>query len=231
MLKAIIFDFDGVLVDSERPHYLAFLAVAQTLGITFSWQDYLDRFIGFDDRDVFRVLLGRPPGNDPAEDKAQLATLCDRKAQQFERIVNQEIHAVPGATELVRAALTQRWPIAIASGATRQDIDLILDKINLAGCFEVIVTADDVPRSKPDPTSYAMAVEQLAHQHPAMKLLPRDCLAIEDTAAGVESARGAGLWTLGLTSTGPADVLYRAHRVVTTLENLTLEQLRSWFGP
>ena len=96
--------------------------------------------------------------------------------------------------------------------------------------FEVIVSADQVARSKPDPTTYRLAVQRLAELYPEHGLTPADCLAIEDTAAGIESARGAGLMTLGITTTGPASALSRAHRVEPGLQGVTLNQLNQWFG-
>lgn len=121
-------------------------------------------------------------------------------------------------------------PIAIASGATRLDIELMLEGLGLRERFELIVSANDVSVSKPHPQTYARAAEQLAAMHPGLGLRPGECLAIEDTAAGIESATGAGLLTLGLTTTGPAETLHRAMRVVPNLTGVTIDQLRRWYG-
>ena len=120
-------------------------------------------------------------------------------------------------------------PIAIASGATKHDIDLILGKLNLAAYFRPIITADDVSHSKPDPHTYTLAVDSLTDQYPDLMIKPPDCLAIEDTPAGIESARRAGLKTLGLATTHEADKLHAAHRVVQTIEGLTIDILHQWF--
>lgn len=222
MLEAIVWDFDGVIVNSEPMHYQAFQRVAKSIDYTFTWDEYLDKFIGFDDRDTFRTMLGVPPGGSPGEDKKKLAGLCEQKGDAFEAVVNEGVESIPGSIDLINHA-TGKLRLAIASGATQRDIDLILGKLGLTGRFETIVTADDVKRSKPDPQSYALAVRRLG-------VAPNTALAIEDTAAGIESARGAGLWTLGLASSGPASLLRRAHRVVETLEGLSVVQLQSWFG-
>lgn len=228
MLKAIVFDFDGVIVDSEPAHYRAFLQIAQPLGLTFSYEQYLKDYVGFDDRDAFRHIftqLGRP-----SPDDAQLARLIEDKAQAFEDIVDQGMDTIPGVLDLIAQAKAEGFPIAIASGATRRDIDHILKGLKLSGGFDPIITADLVEYSKPDPTSYALAVKGLAARLPALNIQPGDCLAIEDTAAGIASARGAGLMALGLTTTGSADKLGQAQRVIPNLQGVTLEKLREWFN-
>jgi HAD superfamily hydrolase (TIGR01509 family) len=229
MLKAIVFDFDGIIVDSEPLHYRAFLRVGERLGVRFSYEEYLDTYIGYDDRDAFRVMLGLPAGaKSGGADEARIAALVEEKADAFEAIVGEGIAPIAGAPELIRG-LSGVVPIAIASGATARDIELILRRLDLHASFEAIVSADQVAKSKPDPASYALAVETLARRLPALRIEPGDCLAIEDTAAGVESARGAGLLTLGMTTTGTAEKLHRAHRVVAGFEGLTWEGLRAWF--
>jgi beta-phosphoglucomutase len=230
MLKAIVFDFDGVIVDSEPLHYRAFLKVAEPLGVHFSYDEYLARYIGYDDRDSFRVMLGMEPGvQGTPEEQAEIGELVRRKGEAFQEVVRAGVDAIPGVPDLVREAAAA-MPLTIASGATSQDIDTILGGMRMKPLFTAIVTADRVPRSKPDPASYALAVADLARARPDLALTPGDCLAIEDTAAGIESARGAGLRTLGLATTGPAEKLRRADRVLDGAAGLTLAKLREWFG-
>lgn len=230
MLKAIVFDFDGVLVDSEPLHYRAFLRIAEPLGVRFTYQEYLRTYIGYDDRDAFRVMLGLQPGRPgtPAEEERVHQMGLD-KALAFQAVVDEGIEPIPGMIDLVREA-GSAMPIAIASGATIADIRLILNKLQLAELFQVIVTADDVERSKPDPQTYRLAVEKLSRRHADKALTPGECLSIEDTAAGIASARGAGLMSLGLATSGnPAD-LHAAHRVELSAEGLNVSKLRQWFG-
>jgi len=225
MLKAIVFDFDGVVVDSEPVHYQAFIEIGREIGVTFDYDHYLRHYIGFDDRDAIRTMLaeaGLPAGDD------RIAELRNQKQQVFERLVSQGAAAIPGAVELIDEAHAQ-IPIAVGSGATSLDIELMLVSLDRRDRFEVIVSADHVGRSKPDPATYRMAVEQLAARHPDLGLLPQDCLAIEDTAAGIESARGAGLMTLGIATTGRASSLARANRVEAGLQGVSLDLLRQWF--
>ncbi|MFA9476722.1 HAD family hydrolase [Phycisphaerales bacterium AB-hyl4] len=229
MLKAIVFDFDGVLVDSEPLHYEAMLAVAKPLGVTFDYREYLNDLIGFDDRDAMRTILAKA-GQTVSETEVDepLRELMDEKQRAFEQRVAKGIEPIPGAMELLDAAAAA-MPVAIASGATRADIELILGQLGRLDQFTTIVTADDVERSKPAPQSYVLAVQRLAETHPELLLSPRECLAIEDTAAGLASAHAAGLRTLGLTTTSPAESLRQADRVVPELAGITPTVLRHWF--
>lgn len=229
MIKAIVFDFDGVIVNSEPLHYRAFLRVAKPLGVEFTYDEYLARYIGYDDRDAFRVMLGLQAGVPGSEQQqAQVCQLIEAKALAFEEVVHEGIETIPGIVDVVEEAAAA-MPIAIASGATRRDITLILEKLGLRDRFLTIVSADVVDRSKPDPASYTLAVRRLQELNPLADLRPKDCLSIEDTAAGIESARGAGLKTLGLATSCPASALHRANRVIESARGLTLEQLRTWY--
>ncbi|MBI1338444.1 MAG: HAD-IA family hydrolase [Phycisphaera sp.] len=223
MPSAIIFDFDGVIVDSERLHYLAFLRVMERYAFTFDFNQYLTRYVGFDDRDGFRALLADAGQRELTHDQPLIRELCLEKARAFERVVHEGVTAIPGAVELVKEAHAQQLPIAIASGATREDIDLILHALALKNHFRAIVSANDVARSKPDPTTYRMALERL-------NITAHNAVALEDTAAGIESARGAGLRVLGVGTLNDPSQLTRAHRSVQDLRSVTVSKLREWFG-
>jgi HAD superfamily hydrolase (TIGR01509 family) len=229
MLEAIVFDFDGVLVDSEPLHFRAFQELAGPLGVSLDYSRYLQTYIGFDDRDALRhMLTGRAEPLDETMEQ-RVAALCQQKQQVFERLLAEGAAALPGAFELARAS-AGRWPIAIASGATAGEIAQMLQTVGQGEAFDVIVSADDVARSKPDPQSYALAVERLKREKGRPGLTPGACLAIEDTETGLASARAAGLWTLGVTTTREADQLAEADRVVSSLTEVTVDQLQQWFG-
>ncbi|MEM6553278.1 MAG: HAD family phosphatase [Planctomycetota bacterium] len=226
-MQAIVFDFDGVLVDSEPLHFLAFTLVGKSLDPAlaehFTYERYLDEYIGFDDRDAFRHMLTQ--ANQPIDDD-RIAELCAKKQTAFDAVIaSGQAAAIPGAVELVRECLVAELPIAIASGATRKDIDQLLASpaLELTDAFPIIVTTDDVQRSKPNPETYRLAVERL-------NLDPADCLAIEDTAAGLASASAAGLQTLGLATTGPLDPLFPlADQLAEDLSKLKLADLQRLF--
>lgn len=234
MLEAIVFDFDGVLVDSEPMHFAALREVAAELGVELDASLYNGVFIGFDDRDAFRALLSMRAGGAPDPDaidaslEGEVHRLCVRKQGAFDRRAEAGVEPLPGVRELLDD-LAGRLPLAIASGATRRDIEGILDGLDWRHRFETIVTADDVARSKPDPQTYALAVERLAARTtPSVK--PSTCLAIEDTSTGLASAVSAGLRTLAVCTTSPASSLEAAERVAPSLEGLSREQLEHWFA-
>ncbi len=223
MLKAVVFDFDGIIVDSEPMHYRAFQKVLEPLGAGYSWQEYVDRYMGFDDRDAFREAF-RMHGLQLAEGK--LADLIDAKATSFQDVIADGVRPYPGVVELVKS-LSGRIPLAICSGALRSDIEPVLQQLSLQGAFDLKVTAEDVHASKPDPSSYILAVQRLQGAFPGHGITPAASLAIEDTPAGIMSAVGAGMTVLAVTNSYPAVDLVKASRTVESLAGITIEDLRS----
>jgi beta-phosphoglucomutase len=221
-LQAVIFDFDGVIVDTEHLHYEALNRVLEPMGMGFSWDVYVRDLIGFDDRGAFAAVLRkkRQPYND-----AEIKRLVERKAATFHHMVSAEPpDPFPGSVELIRH-LSGRIPLGLCSGALRSDIAPIFKVLALETAFDVLVTADDVRASKPDPSCYRLAVNRLAEKH-GIALRPAQCLAIEDTPAGITSAKGAKLRVLGLTNSYDREYLDLADYVRDTLEGLDLEGLR-----
>ncbi len=224
LLDAVVFDFDGVIVNSEPLHHEAFGRVLEPLGLSFGWDEYLSHYLGFDDRDAFREafrLRGRSVG------EAELRGLIDAKAQAFEELVKQKgATPFPGVLGLIRRIGEAGVPLALCSGALKRDVDPILRKLEIAGAFAAMVTADDVAVSKPDPASYRLAVERLNGAAPAQAIDAARCVAIEDTPAGIEAARGAGLRVLAISNSYPREALRGAARVVASLEEVSLDDLR-----
>lgn len=218
---AVIFDFDGIIVDTEPIHYHAFQQVLNPLGLGYSWEEYMERYIGFDDRDAFREAF-REAGKEIGPE--QLAALIDKKASLFEHIVQQGVTAYPGVISLL-TNLKGNVPLALCSGALRSDILPILDTMAIRDVFDVLVTADDVKESKPDPQSYILAVKKLSVTFPEKHITADRCIAIEDTPAGIASAMKAGVRVLAVTNSYTADRLDRAVYVTDTLDSVTMELL------
>lgn len=212
MLAAVIFDFDGIIVDSEPMHFRAFNEVLNPLDINISWDDYCDIYIGFDDRDAFREVFnasGRIPESD------DIPKLIKQKTEVFQSYVrNGEATPLPGAIDLIKS-IPVALPTALCSGALREDILPIINKLGIADAFKTIVTAEDTPRSKPDPAPYKLTVEKLELDDPAA------AIAIEDTPAGIMSAKGAGLKVLAVTNSYDRDFLMEADGITDSLENVT----------
>ncbi len=223
---AVIFDFDGIIVDTEPIHYQAFQQVLNPLGIGYSWEEYIDKYIGFDDRDAFREAFHAAGKK---LDPENLAALINRKAELFENIVQQGVAAYPGVISLIRA-LKGNVPLALCSGALRSDILPILDNMAIRDAFDVLVTSEDVKESKPNPQSYILAVKRLAEYFPERNITPECCIAIEDTPAGIVSALAAGIRVLAVTNSYNADRLEGAVHVTDSLETVTLELLANLVG-
>ncbi len=222
VLKAVVFDFDGIIVDSEPMHYRAFQKVLEPLGAGYTWQEYIDRYMGFDDRDAFREAF-RVHGLQLRE--GQLQELIDVKAACFQEVIAAGVQPYPGVVELIRS-LSGTVPLAICSGALRSDIEPVLDQLSLTGAFDRMVTADEVQVSKPDPASYLLAVSQLQEAFPGVGITSASSLAIEDTPAGIVSAVNAGLKVLAVTNSYPASELGMAVKSVDSLAGISVEDLR-----
>lgn len=220
MLSAVIFDFDGVIVDTEPLHYKAFQEILVPLGLGYSWEEYLDRYIGFDDRDAFREAFKE--GGRSLSD-GELKELMVEKAGAFLKIVSAGVPPYPGVVELIRS-ISGNLPLGLCSGALRSDIDPILEQLGLTGIFDAMVTADEVAVSKPDPESYRVAVQRLRDLFPG-KVEAAAALAVEDTPAGIESATGAGLKVLAVTNSYPRERLAGACKVVNSLSGIDLQGL------
>ena len=221
-LAAVVFDFDGVIVNTEPLHHAAFCEVLRPLGVDFTWEQYVSHFLGFDDRDAISEAFrkaGREIGAGP------LRHLIDAKAAAFERLAAERgAEPYPGVESLIRR-LSGAVPLALCSGALRRDVEPILRRLALWDRFGVMVTADEVAASKPDPVSYALAVERLSAAYPDRGIVPPRCVAIEDTPAGIEAARGAGLKVLALPNSYDRARLRTAHHILDTLENVNLGDL------
>ena len=221
-LRAIVFDFDGVIANSEPLHFLAFRDVLSAHGFPLTEADYYARYLGFDDVGVFQAVgAERHAGWTPADIRALVAD----KAVQLEALEHGTSILFPGAADAIRRAASL-VPIAIASGARGDEIRRVLHREQLAGYFAAIVSAEDTAVSKPAPDPYVRALALLAPVT-GSDLKGAECVAIEDSVWGLESARAAGLKTVGVTSTYDASALTGADLVIRGLDDLNLEQLAS----
>ena len=227
-LDAVIFDFDGVLVDSEPFHQAAINAVLAPLGLELSQEEYEDHYLGFDDRGVFQHRFH--VAHRPLE-QAGLRELVEGKAVAFARLIAERgIQPFPGAVELLAALKAEKIPLALCTGATHRDVMVILDRVRALNQFDAVVTTDEVAVSKPDPTCYRLALEKLWLAHPRSHIRPTHTLAIEDSPWGIEAAKGAGLKVAGLESTYTAPRLRKADFTLPTLAGITPAALDELIG-
>ena len=213
-IQAVVFDFDGVLADSEMLHLRVYRELLGPSGVNITTEQYYERYLGFDDEGVFqqiaidyKLLLG----------DEEIELLIAEKARRFEALVASEDVMYPAAAACVRR-LRAAWPLGIASGARRSEIELMLRGARLSDAFAFIVAAGDTDRGKPAPDPYVRAAE--LHGVP-----PQACVAIEDSHAGLESARTAGLRTIAIATTYPRDTL-TGDAVIDSLDEITLDLVR-----
>jgi HAD superfamily hydrolase (TIGR01509 family) len=221
MLRAIVFDFDGVIANTEPLHFLAFRDVLAEDSVELSEDDYYSRYLGYSDEGAFRKI---------AEDRglgwseAQLAAVWTRKAARLEQLERDRSVLFPGAEDAIRRAAAV-VPIAIASGALRHEIVRVLDRAGLTPLFRVIVAAGDTAASKPAPDPYLAAVAQLSALAPT-PIAGADCVAIEDSPWGVNSARDAELRTVAVTTSYDTRAFAAADLVIANISALDVPVLQ-----
>jgi HAD superfamily hydrolase (TIGR01509 family) len=224
VVRAIVFDFDGVLANSEPLHFRAYRDVLAADGVTLTEDEYYARYLGYDDRGAFEAI-GRDRGRSWSPD--EISTLVDRKAHTLEALETAGDLLFPGARAAVETAAAA-LPIAVASGARTAEILRALGHTGLAELFTAIVGAEDTARSKPAPDPYLKAVT-LLHERRG-PLSARECVAVEDSRWGLESARAAGLKTVGVTQTYDAASIGPADLVIPSMLAFDLEAIRQRFS-
>ncbi|HEX8458277.1 MAG TPA: HAD family phosphatase [Pyrinomonadaceae bacterium] len=214
MIKAILFDFNGVIIDDEPLQMKAAQAALAAEGITLTEQDYYDS-LGMDDATFFRAALARA-GRDG--DDELFKRVLDEKVRQHREMIAEELPLFPGVVTFIKA-LARHYPLAVVSMARRDDIGHVLERAGLERAFTVVVSAEDVSACKPDPACVNRALEKLneARQRAGQTpLAPAECLVIEDAPPGIEAARRAGMRTLGVTNTVSESALRAAGADVVT---------------
>jgi beta-phosphoglucomutase-like phosphatase (HAD superfamily) len=222
VLRAIVFDFDGVIANSEPLHFRAFRDVLADRGVALTEADYYTRYLGFDDLGAFRAI-GRDQGR--AWAVADLRSLTDDKAVRMEALERDASVLFPGAVEAIQRTAAA-VPIAIASGALGAEIRRVLDGANLTRHFAAIVAAEDTAAGKPAPDPYQRAVALLSTAMDMDGLAPGDCVAIEDSRWGIASARAAGLRAVGVTTSYDAGELAEADLIIGSLAELDVANLQ-----
>jgi beta-phosphoglucomutase len=216
MIRAVVFDFDGVIANSEPLHFRAYRDVLADRGVALTEAAYYQNYLGYDDVGAFRAIAA---DCGTSFDDSEVAELVASKAVRLEALEKNGSVLFPGAREAI-ARTASMWPVAIASGALKSEILRVLDHESLRSYFPVVVSAEDTPASKPDPAPYLLAVQLLGATMDG--LTPSACVAIEDSKWGLVSARRAGMRTIGITHTYPASELTEvADAVIDHLDRFT----------
>ncbi len=214
MIRAVLFDFDGVLVDSERLHYEALHYVLQGQGMDLTWEEFRQGCIGVPDRDAVRWALER----NGRHDETLIAEILRRKNEVYDEWLPHRLRTMEGAVEVV-LTLAERFALAIASGALRHQIEGVLVREGIHSLFQAIVTPDDYQKGKPDPEPFLQAMEKL-NTSLSPSLRPHECLVVEDAPAGVQAACKAGMRCVALRTYFDDDALQGADLVLDSLKDL-----------
>jgi beta-phosphoglucomutase len=217
MTSAVIFDMDGVLVDSYAAHFASWREACAERGVTMTEAAFAAGF-GRTGAEVLRELWPGPIG--PAE----LAAIEDAKEQRYRAMIGDAFPAVDGARELVESLAAAGFRLAVGSSGPPENVALVVDRLGLAGCFGALVTGRDVVRGKPDPQVFALAAERLG-------VRPEHALVVEDAAVGIAAAHAAGMLAVGYVGTGrTAGELAAADLVVRSLRELDPAVVRELLG-
>ncbi len=226
MLKAIIFDFDGVIADTEPLHLKAFQLTLKEKGIELSDEDYFENYLAYDDKTLFKELL---KDRNYEHNEAQISDFMNRKSEHFENVLKGNILVLEGVPEFI-SEVSGKYPLAIGSGAIRSEIIYILESGGLREHFEIIVSADEVINCKPDPEVFIEALRRLNNlDSVSEEISPQECLVIEDSTSGIKAAHSAGMKCLAITNSYAAEKLSEAELIKQSLKGIYLEEIEDLF--
>jgi HAD superfamily hydrolase (TIGR01509 family) len=222
MLQAVIFDFDGVIADSEALHYQALNTIFKRFGVDVPKELHWQKYLGYTDlENIEAVNRDFSMGLDAAAIDEQI----DAKKIVFDELASKESVIFDGVQAFIRMLMDNGVRIAICSGALLSDIELMLEGTSFADVFEVIVTADDVTHGKPDPEGYLQALEKL-NQQGKPPIEASGCIVIEDSHWGLEAATAAKMNPIAVTNSYSRDQLDgKAAKIVDRLDELTMADL------
>jgi beta-phosphoglucomutase len=222
MLRAVIFDFDGVITDSEILHFRSFNRVLAPYGAEITMKDYYKTYLGLTDVDCFNLLIRE--GHLKA-DTQKIEELVKQKDQIFKNLAKTEGRIIEGVRDFLQMLEQNNIPMAICSGALLAEIELILEEARLRHFFETIVSAEQVRKGKPSPDGFLLTLRKLnkGRQTP---ITGAQCVVIEDSHWGLQAAKGAGMHTVAVTNSYDAQQLALAEKIVARLSELSISDLQ-----
>jgi beta-phosphoglucomutase len=228
MLNLVVFDFDGVIADSEPSHFEMLRQTLEEEAVVLNWRDYCERYLGYDDQECIRHIL-LDFGRDAAP--ALVSRLVGHKSEKFAQYIKDHCVILPGVPELLTDLQTQRVTCAICSGALRSEIEFVLNQAGLGHFFDVIVAAQDVTASKPDPEGYLLSLSRVnARRDGQPPIRVDECVVIEDSMWGIQAAKAAQMPCLAVANSYPPDALGQADAVVPNLTEVSAATLRQLVG-
>lgn len=230
MLKAVLFDFNGVIINDEPIHKELIDEILLRENLRPSPDEFTQLCLGRSDRICLKNLLTRR-GRIVTED--YLNKLIESKSQAYRQKLASfmELPIYSGVEETLKKIQSVGLTIGLVTGSVRANVELVLELIGIGDYFKVIIAGDDIKTSKPDPDGYLLAVKCLNQQEPAWQLKPENCLVIEDTPAGIQAAKSAGMQVVGIANTYPFHMLQRqANWTIDYLTELEIERIKKVFS-
>lgn len=219
--KALVFDFDGIITDTEPVHMEAWQGVLEPLGVFIEEEEFKTQYVGLNDRDFLDVVS---KNHKHYFEDAERMDLIERKSAATIELLQKEIPLLPGVREFIEGA-SDGHLMAICSGANRGEIEFILKHLKWTEVFAPIVASDSVTRGKPDPEGYIRALEGL-NERAGTVVLADEALAIEDSPKGIAAAKAAGLRCLAVKNSFSSSDLSEADWVVDSLAEVVLNELK-----
>lgn len=229
-LKAVLFDFNGVVLDDERIHQQIIWEMMEQEDLPLTQEELQLHCLGRTDRACFQDLFA---SMEQPLNQFQLRRLLSFKAKAYRQYVEslENLPIFEGVIELIGEFLDAGLTLAIVSGALRAEVQMVLKHMSLEDAFPITVTSEDVKKSKPDPAGYQLAIKQLNRKFPTLDLDPCDCLAIEDSFAGIQAAKQAQIPVVGVAHTLPFHMLQRqANWCVDYLHQIELDRIQTIFA-
>ncbi len=222
MLKAVIFDFDGVITDSEILHLRAFNQSLAQYGIEITKNDYYTTYLGFNDTDCYKLLIEKGLLK---MDKQEINALMKQKKRIFEQLAKAEGKMIEGVRDFLTMLEQNNVPMAICSGSLLTEVEMVLEDARLRHLFEVIVSGEQVKKGKPDPEGFLLSLQRL-NENRENPVTANQCIVIEDSHWGLEAAKAAGMHTIAVTNSYDAEQLSQAEKIVTRLNELSIDDLQ-----
>ncbi len=222
MLKAVIFDFDGVITDSEILHLRAFNQSLAQYGIEITKNDYYTMYLGFNDTDCYKLLIEKGLLK---MDEQQINTLMIQKKKIFEQLAKAEGKMIEGVRDFLKMLEQNNIPMAICSGSLLTEVEMVLEDARLRHLFEAIVSGEQVKKGKPDPEGFLLSLQRLNEKR-ENPITANQCVVIEDSHWGLEAAKAAGMHTIAVTNSYDAEQLGIAEKIVNQLNELTIADLQ-----
>jgi len=223
MLRAVIFDFDGVITDSEIQHLSACNQVLAEYKIQITKKDYYTNYLGLSEFDFFKELSDKGL---VVLDGEKIKQLIHRKTKIFEKLAKSQGSIIDGVPEFLTMLKQNNIPLAICSGAILSEIELILEQSHLRSFFEDIVSAEQVTRGKPDPQGFSLTLKKLNEKNSDL-IHSNQCVVIEDSHWGLEAANAAGMHSIAITNSYTAEQLSMAEKTVSHLSELNMTDLQN----